>query len=177
MALPTLTSLAKVAGISSSGIFAGYTWALSDAAMPAIIAASDEVTVARQWRIQYLKGFLIAMPATVINILSWSYLAYITSDTFARQLFVTAAVTTGSGTVFAWTALRYINGALAIKADKSAGPQQSIALNYSRKESGTKNLEAGHSTQELAAKWKQYNAFRSVILLLGTVVGAYALAL
>jgi hypothetical protein len=94
-------------------------------------------------------------------------------------MFTTAAVTTGSGTVFAWTALRYVNGALAIRTDKLAGPGStagSIALTYSRKEYWSRwTEEKHHSTAELVAKWMRYNQFRAIILMIGTTIGAYGL--
>jgi hypothetical protein len=79
--------------------------------------------------------------------------------------------------VFAWTALRHLNGALAIRADKLVGPNTHIALHYSRKEFASKRTEAKHTTEELVTKWKNYNMFRAVILLFGTLIGAYALAI
>lgn len=36
----------------------GYTWALSDAAVPATLLAT-EATQAAQWRLIYLKGFYV----------------------------------------------------------------------------------------------------------------------
>ncbi|KAE9976163.1 hypothetical protein EG327_008212 [Venturia inaequalis] len=174
-----LVSVAKVTGIASSGIFAGYTWALSDAAVPAILAAKDEVTMAKQWRIQYVRGFILAVPATIINIFSWGLLAYATKNSSARQLYVTAAITTGSGTVFAWTALRHINGALSIRSAKIAGPWTgfgSLPLTYSAKEKRSIDTENKYSTAELMVMWKNYNLARSVVLLVGTLIGAYALA-
>jgi hypothetical protein len=88
-------------------------------------------------------------------------------------------VTTGSGTVFAWTALRYINGALAIRADKLAGSGNSsaIALTYSRKERWSIWTEENYSTEELVVKWMRYNQLRALILITGTVIGACGLAL
>jgi len=97
------------------------------------------------------------------------------SSIFSRQLFIAAAVTTGSGTVFAWTALRYINGALAIRTEKLAGPIKSISLDYSRNEYWTKVYEEKMTTQQLVSKWKNYNLFRSIVLIAGTIVGAAAL--
>ncbi|QDS75072.1 hypothetical protein FKW77_006751 [Venturia effusa] len=173
--LVDLVGVAKVTGIASSGIFAGYTWSLSDAAVPAILAAKDESTMANQWRIQYVRGFILAVPATIINILSWGILAYATKN----QLYTTAAITTGSGTVFAWTALRHINGALSIRSAKIAGPWTGIGhlpLTYSAKEKRSIDTEKKYSTAELVVKWKNYNLARSIILLVGTLIGAYALA-
>jgi hypothetical protein len=56
----SLITLAKFAAPVSSGIFAGYTWSLSDATIPSILAANDEATKARQWRVQYIQGFLVS---------------------------------------------------------------------------------------------------------------------
>ncbi|KAF2431962.1 hypothetical protein EJ08DRAFT_732721 [Tothia fuscella] len=177
------TTVTRIAGIASSGIFAGYTLALSDAAVPAILVAKDEVTLAQQWRVQYLKGFTIAIPATIINILSWGFLAY-TSHNFSNplpmQLFTTAAITTGSGTVFAWTALRHINGALSIRTEKLAGPGttgQHMAMTYSKNEKWSKETEAKYETRELIMLWERYNRYRAWILVVGTIVGGVGLAM
>jgi len=173
-------ALARVMGIASSGIFAGYTWALSDAAVPAILAARDEATMAQQWRIQYIRGFILAIPATIINILSWGFLAYSAENALTRQIYTTAAVGTGSGTVFAWTALRHINGALSIRTDKVAGPWTGVGklpLSYSRREQRSIAAEQKYSTVELVVKWRNYNLLRSVILIVGTFVGACGLGL
>jgi hypothetical protein len=40
----------------------GYTWSLSDAAVPAILEAKDEATMTHQWRIQYVRGFIVSVP-------------------------------------------------------------------------------------------------------------------
>lgn len=93
---------------------------------------------------------------------------------------MTAAITTGSGTVFAWTALRHLNGALSIRSAKIAGPWTGIGalpLTYSSKEKRSIDTEQKYSTAELVVKWKDYNLARSAILLVGTLIGAYALAI
>jgi len=182
----TVRFLAKIAGIVSSGFFAGFTWTLSSATLPTILAADlskESITeldglMLGQWRLQYLKGFKVSIPTTIINLLSWSILAFTSSDHFLQKLYVTAAVATGSGTVFAWTALRAVNGALALKARKHAGPDNdSIALTYSLKERTSINLEKEKSPKELMVMWMNYNEVRSLILLVGTIIGAFALAL
>jgi hypothetical protein len=94
------------------------------------------------------------------------------------QLFTTAAVTTGSGTVFAWTFLRYINGALAIRTEKLAGKGETgdhIAMRYSRNEKWSKWTEEKYSTRELLGLWERYNRYRAIILCIGTVLGAWGL--
>lgn len=62
-----LVTLAKIAGPVSSGIFAGYTWSLSDATISSILAAKDEATKARQWRVQYIQGFLVGRVDCVLK--------------------------------------------------------------------------------------------------------------
>lgn len=37
----------------------GYTLALSDAAIPSILAAQEETLLVQQWRVQYLRGFTV----------------------------------------------------------------------------------------------------------------------
>jgi len=97
-----------------------------------------------------------------------------------RQLFFTAAVTTGSGTVFAWTALRQLNGALAIRSEKILGPYTgkfTTPMTYSRNEQRSQQAEKQFSTRDLVAKWKDYNYYRSAILITGTVIGALGIAM
>lgn len=97
-----------------------------------------------------------------------------------QYLYILASVTTGLGTVFAWTFLRAVNGALAIRADKLIGPENtkgSIALNDSRNENQTEEMKKTYETTCLVTKWIRYNQVRAVILVVGTVVGACALAL
>jgi hypothetical protein len=99
-------------------------------------------------------------------------------SSLVRQLFTTAAVTTGSGTVFAWTFLRTLNGALSIRHEKLTGrPSKEIAMTYSNKEKRSMALEARQSTTGLLRSWMNYNQVRGVILIAGTIVGSMALAL
>jgi len=176
-----LFTLAKAAGPISSGIFAGYTWSLSDAAIPAVLSAADEATKARQWRIQYLRGFLFSVPCTIINIASWAYLALNAPESSLSQtLFIIAAVGTGSGTAFAWTFLRATNGALSIRSEKLAGSWEgpfTVPLTYSRNEKGAKGLEKKLSTEELVQRWSDWNTLRSAVLIAGTIAGSVGLAM
>ncbi|KAK5080747.1 hypothetical protein LTR05_008452 [Lithohypha guttulata] len=73
-----LLLLAKVAGLTSSGIFSGYTWALSRATVPAIVdyGSGDEAVMLAQWRYQYVDGAAFSRPCCLINALSFGYLAY-----------------------------------------------------------------------------------------------------
>ena len=121
----------------------------------------------------------MAVPCTIANIVCWLSLAYAApSSSLVRQLYMTAAVTTGSGTVFAWTLLRSLNGAISIRHEKLTGyPSNEIAMTYSNKEKRSRNLEARQTTTGLLTSWKNYNRFRAVILIVGTVIGAMALAL
>jgi hypothetical protein len=120
----------------------------------------------------------IAAPCTAMNLLSWAYLAYQRPQ--ARPYLILAALGTGSGTVFAWTFLRAINGALSIRAQKLAGDWEghfTIPLTYSSKEKRSMDLEKRLSTDELVQKWNRLNLIRSLVLIAGTVVGAAGLAI
>lgn len=80
MASLVLVKVAKVMGLTSSGLFAGYTIALSDSNIPSILHAKDktnEALLLAMWREQYLKGFYVAVPFTITNVASWGYLAYL----------------------------------------------------------------------------------------------------
>jgi hypothetical protein len=89
-----------------------------------------------------------------------------------------AAVGTGSGTVFAWTALRHINGGLSLRSEKLIGSApKTIALTYSKNEKRSRAAEKKYTTVELVTMWMNYNNIRSLILIAGTVVGALGLAL
>lgn len=96
MDVEQLTFIAKVAGQTSAGIFAGrnsrartsdmamlnlavgYTWALSRATVPSIVdyGSGDETVMLAQWRHQYVDGAAFSRPCCLINALSFGYLAY-----------------------------------------------------------------------------------------------------
>ena len=52
-----------------------------------------------------------------------------------------------------------------------------MPLSYSLREKRSIATEQKYSTHDLVVKWKDYNLVRSVILIVGTIVGAYALGL
>ena len=91
--------LAKVAGLTSSGIFTGkcsqradntilerqadqlprgYTWSLSRAGVPAILdhgPDSDDVILPK-WRYLYVDGAVFSRPSCLVSLVSFAYLAY-----------------------------------------------------------------------------------------------------
>ncbi|KIW65334.1 hypothetical protein PV04_07603 [Phialophora macrospora] len=174
-------AVAKVLGLTSSGIFAGYTWALSHAAVPAILFAPEEIQ-AKQWRHQYLMGFYISRPMCIVNGLSFGYLAYqATESSFLRALYILAAVMNASGVPYALTFLRRTNGALSRKANRLAGPGpkngQIMALVYAFNEQRSIERDQRMRTAEAIERWSWHNYVRTWVLVLGTVVGAVAVAL
>jgi len=173
-----LSTLAQVAAVTSSGVFAGFTWCLSYAVIPTIIHA-PEALLARQWRDQYLHGFYISRPLCAIDGLSWGYLAYAAPpSSLARTLYVLAALSTASGVPYALTFLRRTNGALSIRAEKLAGPGNgAIALTYAFNEKRSIDRERTWSTKELVLRWKWHNEVRTAVLILGTMLGAWGMAL
>ncbi|ETI26150.1 hypothetical protein G647_02927 [Cladophialophora carrionii CBS 160.54] len=206
------TAIAKVLGLTSSGIFAadvissahrhtrarlanlrynqadghvfmfpGYTWALSHAAVPAILFASEDLQ-AKQWRYQYLMGYYISRPMCIVNGLSFGYLAYqATESSFLRTLYILAAVTSASGVPYALTFLRRTNGALSRKAHRLAGPGpnngQVMALRYAFDERRSVDRDQRMGTAETIERWSWHNYVRTWVLVLGTIVGAMAVAL
>jgi len=124
----------------------GYTWALSRAAVPAIVdyGSNDEAILLAQWRHQYVDGAAFSRPCCVVNAISFGYLAYqgqsssairhpcrsqlalasISSNRSAfplHLLYVVAALATASGVPWALTALRRTNGALSIRTKRLSG--------------------------------------------------------
>ncbi|OAG45649.1 hypothetical protein AYO21_00285 [Fonsecaea monophora] len=173
-----VVALAKVCGLASSGIFAGYTWALSHAAVPAILFAPDALA-AREWRYQYLMGFHISRPMCVINGLSFGFLAYhAPGGSLLRYLYILAASASASGVPYALTFLRRTNGALSRKADRLAGPGGGeMALTYAFNEKRSIDRDGKMSTAEAIKRWQWHNYVRTWVLVLGTVAGALAVAM
>ncbi|KIW56428.1 hypothetical protein, variant [Exophiala xenobiotica] len=170
--------LAKVAGLTSSGIFAGYTWALSHAAVPAILFA-PEALVANQWREIYLDGFYVSRPLCLLNALSFGYLAYHAPEPLLTSLYTLAAAFNASGVPYALTFLRRTNGALSRRADRLAGPGNgAMALTYAfnEKRSVERDRKFG-STADLVRRWQWHNSVRTAVLVVGTLVGAVAVAM
>ncbi|OCT48984.1 hypothetical protein CLCR_05039 [Cladophialophora carrionii] len=139
-------------------MFPGYTWALSHAAVPAILFASEDLQ-AKQWRYQYLMGYY----------------------SFLRTLYILAAVTSASGVPYALTFLRRTNGALSRKAHRLAGPGpnngQVMALRYAFNERRSVERDQRMGTAEAIERWSWHNYVRTWVLVLGTIVGAVAVAL
>lgn len=136
--MPILEPLLQTAALTSSGLFTGYTWALSHAAIPAVLHASDPLQSA-QWRTQYLAGFYISRPLCVVNLLTFGYLSYTSPPGLAsRSLYLLAALTSASGVPYALTFLRKTNGALSRRAHRVAGRHgdDPIALTYARRRGG-----------------------------------------
>lgn len=82
--------------------------------------------------------------------------------------------------MFAWTALRQINGALAIRSEKVLGPYTgrfTMPMTYSRNELPSQQAEKQSSTRDLIIKWKEYNYYRSAILITGTIIGALGITM
>lgn len=50
-------------------------------------------------------------------------------------------------------------------------------MTYSRNEARSQQAEKRFSTRDLVAKWKDYNYYRSAILITGTVIGALGIAM
>jgi hypothetical protein len=104
-------------------------------------------------------------------------LPFLAEQSQTRTLYIIATILTSCGPLFAWTTLRSTNGALAIRADKLAGvAPPTIALTYSRREHWSKALEERCGTAELMRRWQRLNSWRSILLVLGTVVGAVGIA-
>ncbi|KAK5094107.1 hypothetical protein LTS08_008736 [Lithohypha guttulata] len=190
-----LLLLAKVAGLTSSGIFSGYTWALSRATVPAIVdyGSGDEAVMLAQWRYQYVDGAAFSRPCCLINALSFGYLAYQAGSVVTpnlriplQYLYIIAAFASASGVPWALTLLRRTNGALSIRSKRLAGPyndpfNQPLCITYASHERGAVDRE-GKDPQYKTAKalinrWKWHNDLRTALLILGTIVGAIAVVL
>lgn len=189
-----LIPLAKVAGLCSAGVFAGYTWALSDATVPAILdyGSDAEDSMLEQWRYQYIKGAAFSRPCCIINAFSFGYLAYHTTQTISgatiplRLLYVIAALSSASGVPWALTALRRTNGALSIRSKRILGPFESpsgqpMCITYASHESASLARERDDpnytSTKALVMRWKWHNDLRTIVLVLGAAIGAFAVVL
>ena len=102
-------------------------------------------------------------------------------------MYIFAALASASGVPWALTALRRTNGALSIRSNRLAGPFTSSASNepmcitYASHEKGPIQREAKdpkyRSAKALISRWKWHNDLRTALLILGTVVGATAVAM
>ncbi|KAK4936082.1 hypothetical protein LTR10_022984 [Elasticomyces elasticus] len=95
-----------------------------------------------------------------------------------RYLYIIAAITNASGVPYALTFLRRTNGALARRAHRLAGQGVNVmALTYAFNEKRSVELDAKSSTVELVRRWQWHNSVRTAVLILGTIVGAVAVAM
>lgn len=174
-----LVPLIQTVALTSAGVFAGYTWALSHAAVPAVLHANDPV-LAEQWRTQYLAGFNISRPLCIINGLTFGYLSYSApSASPERTLYLLSALMSSFGVPYALTFLRKTNGALSLRAHKVAGKHRDdpIALTYARSDVGAIGREKDWKTREMVQRWRWHNNIRTGILVLGTILGGLGVGL
>lgn len=171
--------LIQTAALTSAGVFAGYTWALSHAAVPTILHANDP-GLAEQWRTQYLAGFYISRPLCVINGLTFGYLSYSApSASPERTLYLLSALISSSGVLYALTFLRKTTGALSLRAHKVAGKHRDdpIGLTFARSDAGAMGREKDWKTREMVERWRWHNNRRTGILVLGTILGGLSVGL
>lgn len=171
--------LIQTVAMTSAGIFTGYTWALSHAAVPTVLHAKEPL-LSDQWRTQYLAGFYISRPLCVLNGLTFGYLAYTAPlGSPGRTLYFLAALISSSGVPYALTLLRRTNGALSLRAHKLAGRHRDdpIALTYARGDMGAVAMEKDWETKEMIERWRWHNNVRTAILLLGTALGGLGVGL
>lgn len=96
-----------------------------------------------------------------------------------------AAVLTSSGVPYALSFLRRTNGALSIRCKALLGPlsadkaKEPIALTYANLEARSieRERDPEWTTRRLIERWKWHNDVRTAVLIVGTVVGAAAVAL
>ncbi|KIX01621.1 uncharacterized protein Z518_09347 [Rhinocladiella mackenziei CBS 650.93] len=166
--------LAKVFGLTSAGVFAGMVSpsqisrplcamnALSFGYLAHRGLESSHLSSAED--IQYLQSLTDLIPALPASLV--------------RFLYIAAAVSTASGVPYALTFLRRTNGALSIRSEKLAGPGNGVmALTYAFNEKRSIDREKKMSTVELVRRWQWHNSIRTVVLVVGTILGAMAVAM
>lgn len=101
-------------------------------------------------------------------------------------MYVIAAILSASGVPWALTALRRTNGALSIRTDRKVGPygepnSQPLCVTYASNEQASIVRESKdprfESSEALINRWKWHNDLRTAVLIVGTLVGACAVAL
>ncbi|KAK5273879.1 hypothetical protein LTR99_000866 [Exophiala xenobiotica] len=97
------------------------------------------------------------------------------------SLYTLGAAFNASGVPYALTFLRRTNGALSRRADRLAGPGNgAMALTYAFNEKRSVERDRDRkfsSTAELVRRWQWHNSVRIGILVVGTLVGAVAVAM
>ncbi|KIW19664.1 hypothetical protein PV08_00238 [Exophiala spinifera] len=108
--------------------------------------------MAKQWREIYLDGF---------------------------YLYILAAILNASGVPYALTFLRRTNGALSRRAERLAGAHvpSVMALTYAFNERRSVERDRTFTTVDLVRRWMWHNSVRTAVLVVGTVIGAMAVAM
>lgn len=100
------------------------------------------------------------------------------AGSLVRMLYIAAAIANASGVPYALTFLRRTNGALSRKADRLAGPGNGVmALTYAFNEKRSIERDRKFSTVELVRRWQWHNSVRTAVLVIGTIIGALAVAM
>lgn len=115
------------------------------------------------------------------SVTDYSHSILAPESSLLRTLYVLASVTNASGVPYALTFLRRTNGALSRKANKLAGPGPKngkiMALTYAFNEDRSVARDKEMNTSQAIERWSWHNYIRTVVLVLGTILGAVGVAL
>ncbi|KAK8157798.1 hypothetical protein IWX90DRAFT_27179 [Phyllosticta citrichinensis] len=175
--------VAQLVGITAATGFAGFNYACSYAVIPSILFESsdtpeEERQLISRWRKIYNIGYRISGPAAVTSCLSFGSLAYLSApySTSIRNKYIAAAVLLPSAIlVHTFVHMRWLLGALNLRAERLAGPGEGTrAERLAKGEARTSAIEASKTTKEMIHMWSKFNIWRSFTGLVGALLGTWA---
>jgi len=158
----------QAVGLTTSAFLGGAILAISYAAIPPLYSAPSPLS-AKQWRVLYLKGVVVAPPFAALTSITFGYLSYTFKQSSRpnAEFYGLAAASVIGIIPYTLIFMKGINDRLTARAAEAE------MLDATDKISQV-GMPKGESTNELLDKWAFYNAIRCVFPLMATAFGMWA---
>jgi len=158
----------QAVGLTSSALLGGAILALSYAAIPPLYHAPNSLS-AKQWRVIYQKGLMVAPPFAALTSIIYGFLSY-TFKQASRpnaELYGLAAASVVGVIPYTIFFMSGINDELTARAARAE-------MSDAKDKVSQVELQKGESTKELLVKWAFHNAVRGVFPFVATALGMWA---
>jgi len=160
----TLVRTSQVVGITASTLLAGSAFTMSLITVPLILASPTPILL-QQWRTLFTTGSKIAPPLAIFTFVNFSYLAYVSRSDQGQthpsrsswRGYGFAAISAVAIVPFTLLFMKGVNDQLMVASGEGVGKAALSAVDVTG----------------LVERWGMLNSIRSVLPLLGAVVGLW----
>ncbi|MCJ1389956.1 hypothetical protein MMC18_002814 [Xylographa bjoerkii] len=155
-------------GLTTSAFLGGAVLAMSYAAIPPLYSAPSPLS-AKQWRVLYRRGVVVAPPFAALTSAIFGYLSYTLKQTSRpnAEFYGLAAASVIGIVPYTLLVMKGTNDKLMARAVEA----EKLDVTDKVTQAG---MPKGESTNELLDRWAFYNAIRGVFPLMATALGMWA---